>query len=117
MAPCLTIKQWVLSHIILLLCLFLCLQQFLDITNNNLSLSILDIGQGDAILIQTPEYKNILIDASLGSQVVDRLSEQFGFFEKNKTPALFNFPLLFATPRLNKIVFLLTPFSMPAFFK
>ena len=82
MAPTLSMKQWVLSHIIMACIAALALFQFLNITGHDLSLSVLDIGQGDAILIQTPEFKNILIDASIGSQVVDRLSERMGFFDK-----------------------------------
>lgn len=76
-----------LSHFILLMLLALCLQQFFHITNNNLSVAILDIGQGDSILIQTPEHKNILIDAGLSGKIVEELGKQFGFF--NKTIDLF----------------------------
>ena len=81
------LKRWVLSHIIMLLMLTLCAHQFFQITNNNLSIAVLDIGQGDSILIQTPEHKNILIDAGLSGKVVEELGKQFGFF--NKTIDLF----------------------------
>lgn len=75
-------KQWVLSHLILLMLLALCMQQFFHITNNNLSVAVLNIGQGDSILIQTPEHKNILIDAGLSGKIVEELGKQFGFFDK-----------------------------------
>lgn len=39
------------------------------------TVSILDVGQGDAILIQDPEGATILIDGGPGSSVTDRLQE------------------------------------------
>ncbi len=50
--------------------------------NQPLLLSALNVGQGDAIFIQTPEHHNILVDAGEGGQVVDELGKQLGFFDK-----------------------------------
>lgn len=47
-----------------------------------LKISVLDVGQGDAILIQTPDYHNILVDAGPDSVVVDQLGKQMSFFDK-----------------------------------
>ena len=76
------LKHWVLSHLILAFLLLLALIQLQQIIDNNLKLSILNIGQGDSILIQTPEYKNILTDAGMSDKVVDELGKQLGFFDK-----------------------------------
>ena len=82
MVPNLTLKQWALSHLIIISILVLIIVQYFNIIECRLSVAFLDIGQGDAILIQTPEYKNILIDAGMTSVVVDRLGEQLSFFDK-----------------------------------
>ena len=47
------------------------------------SISFLDVGQGDAILIQTAEFHQILIDAGIGSQVVDKLGKNMDFFDRS----------------------------------
>jgi len=73
----------VLSHIILLFVLTLALAQFFLVTGNKLSVSVLDVGQGDTILIQTPEYKNILVDAGPDGKVIDELGKKMGFFDKD----------------------------------
>jgi competence protein ComEC len=46
-------------------------------------IQFLDVGQGDAILIQTPEFHQILIDAGPGSAVVDELGRTMDFFDKS----------------------------------
>jgi competence protein ComEC len=47
------------------------------------SIHFLNVGQGDSILIQTPEFHQILIDAGPGSAVVDELGKTMGFFDKS----------------------------------
>lgn len=74
-------KQWVLFYIVSVSLLLLAAGQMMGV-NDGLRVSVLDVGQGDGILIQTPEHHNILIDAGPGSEVVDRLGEQMGFFDK-----------------------------------
>ena len=77
----LTTKQWIALHTICIGMLFLIIPQLFNV-HQPLKISVLDVGQGDAILIQTPEYHNILIDAGADSKVVDQLSKQLAFFDK-----------------------------------
>lgn len=98
MAPKLSPKQWVLSlpaclvgmpvrvilagHLILSMLLALSLYQFFEITDHQTKLSFLDVGQGDSILLQTPEYKNILIDGGPDGKVIEELSKKLDFFNQ-----------------------------------
>ncbi len=75
-------KQWVLSHLILVALLALSMHQFFEIKNNQASIEFLNVGQGDAILIQTKDRKNILIDAGPDGKVVEELSKKLPFFRQ-----------------------------------
>lgn len=49
----------------------------------NLSVSFLDIGQGDSILITAPNGRQILIDGGRDSTVLNRLGQKLGFFDRS----------------------------------
>lgn len=66
--------------------------QLFSIKHSELSVSILNVGQGDSILIQTPEYKNILIDAGENSQVIDELGSKINFFDQTIDLAIITHP-------------------------
>jgi len=48
-----------------------------------LEVDVLDVGQGDAILIKTPYEQNILIDGGPDNTVLAQLGKNLAFFDKN----------------------------------
>jgi len=74
-------KHWIWFYAIAIGILLLSFLALADLSHP-LEISVLDVDQGDAILIQTPERHRILIDAGPDSCVVDQLGRQMGFFDK-----------------------------------
>ena len=48
----------------------------------DLKVKILDIGQGDSILIQTPHGKNIIVDGGPGVALIDELGKETSYWQK-----------------------------------
>lgn len=48
-----------------------------------LTIHFLDIGQGDAIFIETPEHTQILVDAGAGRQVMEELSDIMPWWDRS----------------------------------
>ena len=61
--------------------------------DNNLHVSVLDVGQGEAILIQTPDHRNILIDGGPSAQDIRlELSKKLSFWNRNIDLAVISQP-------------------------
>ncbi len=56
---------------------------FLQIPDQKFHIYFLDIGQGDSILIKTPQNHQILIDGGPGNTVIEELGEVLPFFDKS----------------------------------
>jgi len=52
-------------------------------TTDILKVSFLDIGQGDALIIESPTHKQIMIDGGPNDIVIRKLSSEMNFFDKD----------------------------------
>jgi competence protein ComEC len=74
-------KKWLISP--LLIATILVWAAFLNMPDDKLHVSILDVGQGDAILIQTPNRQDILIDGGPSPQAIRlELGKKLPFWDK-----------------------------------
>jgi competence protein ComEC len=74
-------KKWLIPP--LLIAAILVWSVALTMPDDKLHVSVLDIGQGDAILIQTPSHQNILIDGGPSPQAIDlELSKKLPFWDR-----------------------------------
>jgi competence protein ComEC len=74
-------KKWLIYP--LLIAAILVWVAFLNMPDDKLHVSILDVGQGDAILIQTPNRQDILIDGGPSPQAIGlELGKRLPFWDK-----------------------------------
>lgn len=74
-------KKTIISVILVFLTSCYLWNLFQALPDGRLHVYALDVGQGDAILIKTPEGKKILIDGGPENVVLERLNEELSFFE------------------------------------
>lgn len=53
-----------------------------QLSQNNLKVNFFDVGQGDAIFIETPQMHQILIDGGPGSIILEKLGENLPFWDR-----------------------------------
>ena len=54
-----------------------------SLSPHTLRVSFLDIGQGDAILIQTPSGHDMLVDGGGSDRVLEKISKQMSYFDRH----------------------------------
>ncbi|PCI29539.1 hypothetical protein COB52_02420 [Candidatus Kaiserbacteria bacterium] len=52
-------------------------------TSNDLTVTFLDVGQGDSILVETPSGRQILIDGGRDNTVLKELSKAMSFWDRS----------------------------------
>ena len=76
-----SLKKWLIPP--LLITAILVWSVILTMPDDKLHVSFLDVGQGDAILIQTPNHQNILIDGGPDPQKINlELSKKLPFWDR-----------------------------------
>ena len=74
-------KKWIVSPLVII-ALLTTLTAF-TMPDNKLHVSFLDVGQGDAILIQTPNHQDILVDGGPSAQAISgELSRHLPFWDR-----------------------------------
>ena len=74
-------KKWIVSP--LLVIAILTTTTAFTMPDNKLHVSFLDVGQGDAILIQTPDHQDILVDGGPSAQTISgELSRHLPFWDR-----------------------------------
>ena len=74
-------KKWIVAPL-LVVALLTTLMAF-NMPDNKLHVSFLDVGQGDAILIQTPNHQDILVDGGPSAQAISgELSKHLPFWDR-----------------------------------
>ena len=69
--------------VILFVCLIVLYVLGSSIATKKLRVSFLDIGQGDAILIQTPSGHDMLIDGGGSNRILEKLGKEMSYFDKH----------------------------------
>ena len=75
-------RTWTWITIIEAILLLFLLREWSVAPDGRAHVFILDVGQGDAILLQSPSGKQVLIDGGPDTSVVRRLGEQMSFFDR-----------------------------------
>ncbi|HLD07821.1 MAG TPA: ComEC/Rec2 family competence protein [Candidatus Peribacterales bacterium] len=75
-------KFWLTAYVLLLSVLLLLAEEWQRLPDDKLHVALLDVGQGDAILIKTPTHQKILVDGGPDLSLLERLSDELPFFDR-----------------------------------
>ncbi len=75
-------KLWFFLYLCLVSCVLLLCHEWQRLPDQNLHLNVLDVGQGDSILITTPLNLRILVDGGPDLSLLERLGDELPFFDR-----------------------------------
>lgn len=76
-------RRWWYLGLVLILTFLIWWTVYLALPSGVLTVAFLDIGQGDAILIEAPNGNQLLIDGGRGGQILSRLSAVMPWFDRS----------------------------------
>lgn len=76
-------KFWFFAYVFLTASVLLLTAEWQRLPDDKLRIALLDIGQGDSILITTPSHQRILVDGGPDLSLLERLGEELPFFERS----------------------------------
>jgi len=76
------LTTWRRLALVMLLCVSIILVAHEEYRRGQPRLVVLDVGQGDALYIRTPEHQDILIDAGRGDQVISQLTREMPYSDR-----------------------------------
>lgn len=77
------VKVWQILIIIILIIIVFLWNGYQKSTHGLLKISVFDIGQGDAILIRTPNNQQILIDGGPSHAIINKLGDELPFWNRS----------------------------------
>jgi competence protein ComEC len=76
-------SKFFFASVLVILMVVIACRVFEEVRPKNLSVTFFDVGQGDAIFIETPSGKQILIDGGRSNYVRRLLSQEMSFFDNS----------------------------------
>lgn len=75
-------KFWLFAYTLLAASAFLLAAEWQRLPDDKFHITLLDVGQGDAIIITTPSHQRILVDGGPDLLLLERLGEELPFFDR-----------------------------------
>ncbi len=98
-----------LVAVLFILNIFAWKEVFAIVGPNYLTVSVLDVGQGDSIFIQTPAMRTVLIDGGPDAQVMTRLQKLLPFWENHLDVVVLTHP---DADHLNGLLYVLQKYKV-----
>ena len=95
--------------VLFVLNIFVWQQVFIIAGPHYLKVSVLDVGQGDSIFIQTPDMRTILVDGGPDAQVMTRLGKLLPFWENHLDVVVLTHP---DSDHLNGLLYVLQKYKI-----
>ncbi|MBT3834803.1 MBL fold metallo-hydrolase [Candidatus Peribacteria bacterium] len=77
------VRFWIVLYLFMGFAYFLILSEWEKLPDGNMHVVMMDVGQGESILIRTPSDQTILVDGGPDYSILERLGEELSFFKRD----------------------------------